>query len=202
MELAEAFVAEDAALVSARGRAAELGCVPVEPLAGAALRMLAAATGARTAVEVGTGTGVGTLYLLRGMHREGILTSIDIEPEHQRQARSTLREADIAPSRFRMINGRALEVLPRLADAGYDLVFIDADKPSTSGYIEEGLRLLRPGGLLVVDNALWQGKVADPAARDPQSVAIRQAVAAVAEDDRLLPALLPLADGLLTAVKR
>src|SRR3954469_23661348 len=128
LSYAESFVAEDDVLLGARDRARELGCVPIGPAGGATLRVLAAATGARSVVEVGTGAGVSGLYLLGGMAGDGILTTIDVEGENQRAAKEAFAEAGIPPSRYRLINGTAAEVLPRLRDAAYELVFIDADK--------------------------------------------------------------------------
>jgi len=103
---------------------------------------------------------------------------------------------------MRLICGRALEVLPRLADASYDLVLCDGDKSEYGEYLTEALRLLRPGGVVAVDNALWHDRVADPAQRDPDTVAIREVGRRVQEDERLVPVLLPMGDGLLLAVKR
>ena len=176
--------------------------MPVGPGAGAALRMLAAAVGAKAVVEVGTGAGVGSVWLLRGMRPDGVLTTVDVEPEHQRAARETLTEAGVPANRVRLISGRALEVLPRLTDGGYDLVFIDADKREYPDYLEQALRLLRPGGLVVFDNALWHDRVADPAIRDEDTTAIRELGRAVRDDERLVSAMLPCGDGLLCAVKR
>jgi predicted O-methyltransferase YrrM len=93
-------------------------------------------------------------------------------------------------------------VLPRLTDGHYDMVLVDADKQELPAYLEEVLRLLRPGGLCAVDNALWHDRVADPAQRDPDTVAIREFGKVVRADERLLPCLLPVGDGLLCAVKR
>jgi predicted O-methyltransferase YrrM len=187
-------------LTTARAKGAELGCVPVLPGAGAALRLLAATCGARAVVEVGTGAGVSSVYLLRGMRADGVLTTIDVEPEHHRAARETLGEEGTPSNRVRLISGRALDVLPRLTDSAYDLVFCDADKQEYAGYLEQALRLLKPGGIVVFDNALWEGRVADPTQRDADTTAIRELGKAVREDDRLVSALIPSGDGLLAAV--
>jgi predicted O-methyltransferase YrrM len=199
---AEDFVPEDDVVTRARQRAAEVGVVPVGSGAGAALRLLAAAIAARAVVEVGTGTGVSGLWLFGGMRPDGVLTTVDIESEHQRLAREAFTEAGIPHNRARLIPGSALEVLPRLADASYDLVFCDGDKKEYADYLEQALRLLRPGGVVAFDNALWHDRVADPAQRDPETVAIRELGRTVREDERLCPALLPVGDGLLVAVKR
>src|SRR5579875_1075304 len=127
---AESFPVEDDVISRARERGAELGCTPIGPAGGAVLRVLAAATGARSVVEVGTGAGVSGLYLLGGMAADGVLTTIDVEGENQRAAKQAYGEAGIAPTRYRLINGSATEVLPRLRDEAYDLVFVDADKTS------------------------------------------------------------------------
>jgi len=199
---AEQFLPEDEVLTRARAKGDELGCVPVRPGAGAALRLLAATAGARAVVEVGTGAGVGSVWLLRGMRPDGVLTTIDVEPEHHRAARETYAEAGIPSNRVRLISGRALDVLSRLTDGAYDMVFCDADKREYPDYLEQALRLLRPGGVVAFDNALWHGRVADPAQRDEETVAIRGLGTSVREDERLVSAMLAAGDGLLVAVKR
>jgi len=199
---AESFVAEDQLLADARDRARELGCVPIGPAGGAMLRVLAAATGARAVVEVGTGAGVSGLYLLGGMAADGVLTTVDVEGENQRAAREAFTEAGIAPSRYRMINGPAAEVLPRLREDAYDLVFVDADKTAYGVYFEQAVRLLRSGGVMAFDNALWHDRVADPTQRDADTLTLRDLGRSVRDDDRLIPALLPVGDGLLVAAKR
>jgi predicted O-methyltransferase YrrM len=198
----EGWLPEDDALQAARRRGAEIGAVPIGAGGGAALRFLAAAIGARAVVEIGTGAGVSGLWLLRGMTTDGVLTSIDVEAEHQRLARETFTEAGIAANRTRLITGRALDVLPRLTDNAYDLVFGDAAKSEYRDYLEEALRLLRPGGIVAFDNALWHSRVPDASARDAETVAVRELLRAVRDDDRLVPVLLGSGDGLLAAVLR
>ncbi len=199
-EYAERWVGEDEALRNGRRRADEVGCSPIGPGAGAALRLLATAVSAKSVIEIGTGTGVSGTWLLRGMRPDGVLTSIDVESEHQRLARETFAEAGFGPSRVRLINGPALEVLPRFTEGAYDLLFIDALKAEYPMYLVEGLRLLRPGGVVAVDNALWHDKVADPAEEDPDTLAVRSLLETVAVDPGLVSALLPVSDGLLVAV--
>jgi predicted O-methyltransferase YrrM len=198
----EDFRTEDDVLLRARERAGQLGCTPVSPGVGAVLTVLAATARAHAVVEIGTGAGVGSLYLLRGMPPEAVLTTIDVEVEHQRAAREAFADEGVRPTRTRLIAGRALDVLPRLTDGGYDLVLVDADPENYPGYVDQGVRLLRPGGVLVVDDALWQDRVGDPARRDEVTTIVRETGRRVRDDERLAPALLPTGDGLLVAVRR
>jgi predicted O-methyltransferase YrrM len=198
----EEFLPEDDILLRARERAGQLGCTPVLPGSGAALSVLAATAAAHAVVEIGTGAGVGSLYLLRGMPADGVLTTIDLEVEHQRAAKEAFAEEGVKPTRTRTIPGRALDVLPRLTDGAYDLVFVDADTENYPQYVEQAVRMLRPGGVLAVDNTLWHDRVADPARRDETTTIIREVGRTVRADDRLRSALLPTGDGLLVAVKR
>lgn len=199
---AEQFVSEGEVIEQAAGRGEALGCTPVHPGVGVTLRLLAAALGARHVVEVGTGAGVSGLWLLQGMADDGILTSIDVEPDHQRAAREAFSAAGVAPQRTRVIAGDAGAVLTRLTDGAYDLVLVDADKESYPVYAEQAIRLLRSGGVLAMDNMLWHDKVADPAARDQTTTVLRDLGKTLRADDRLLPALLPVGDGLFVGVKR
>ena len=199
----EEFLPEDEPLLAARRNAAEVGgASPVSPAVGATLRFIAAALNAKAVVEIGTGCGTSGIWLLRGMRRDAVLTSVDVEPEHQRLARRAFTEAGFASNRFRLIGGKASDVLPRLTDGGYDLVFCDADKHEYPAYLAAALRLLRPGGVVAFDNALWGGRVADRGQTDPETAAIREAAELVRQDERLVPLLLPIGDGLLAAVKR
>ena len=186
------WLAEEPPLLAARSRAAEVGITPVTPAAGSLLRWLAASVDARTVVETGTGTGVSGLWLLAGMQSGGTLTSVDIEPEHQRLARSAFTEAGVPASRTRLITGNALDVLPRLADHGYDLALIDAAPLDHAGQLEQAWRLLRPGGIAVVS-----GWLRSASGRDAESGAAQDLLEAVRADESLKPAVLPVGDGLL-----
>lgn len=198
---AESAIAEDDALVAARERAVEIGARAVSPAVGAALCLLARLADARAVVEIGTGAGVSGLWLLGGMRSDGVLTTIDPDADHHRAARAAFTAAGIAGSRTRLITGRAGEVLPRLADASYDIVFVDGPVIDQPRYISEALRLLRGGGLLLVHDVTADGRIADPAQTDPETAAARQAALIVSEDDGLIPVVIPLGRGLLAAVR-
>ena len=199
-EWAAGWVTEDDTLVLARAKAQELGCSSVHPLVGSAIRTLAATMHASAVLEVGTGTGVSGTWLLRGMASHGVLTTVDYEAEHQRIARNTFSQAAVPPQRTRVINGRADDVLTRMTPAGYDIAFIDADPLDYGSLVPLARQLVRPGGLLIIDDALADGKVADPARRDPETVATREMLAAVKSDETLTASLMPIGPGLLVAV--
>ncbi|MEX2290656.1 MAG: class I SAM-dependent methyltransferase [Mycobacteriales bacterium] len=190
---------EEPALLAARQRAAEVGVGAVDPATGQLLRLLAAAASARAVIELGTGAGVSSLCLLSGMRPDGVLTSVDCEGEHQRLAKTSLAEAGVPTGRARLIHGRALEVVPRLSDRAYDLLFCDANRSENADYVGAALRLLRPGGLLVFAGALGSGRVAEPSARDGEAVAQRELAKALREEPRLVTAAVPVGAGLLVA---
>lgn len=198
----EQFVTEPEVIETARRRGEELGCVPVGVGVGAALRTIAASTGARAVVEIGTGAGVSGLWLMEGMPADGILTTIDIEAMHQRAAKEAYAAAGIAHQRTRVITGRALDVLDRMTDGAYDIALVDGDKDEYPAYVEQATRLLRQGGVMVIDNMLWHDKVADPAARDETTRILRDLGKSVRDDTAFTTTLLPVGDGLLVAIKR
>ncbi|WP_163800772.1 O-methyltransferase [Mycolicibacterium sediminis] len=198
---AEQSITEDSITAAARERSDDSGAGAVTPAVGALLSVLARLARAKAVVEVGTGAGVSGLWLLAGMREDGVLTTIDVEPEHQRLAKQAFQEAGIGPSRTRLIGGRAQEVLTRLADESYDLVFVDADPIDQPQFVAEGVRLLRPGGAIVVHRAALGGRAGDASASDKEVGAVREAARLIAEDERLTPVLIPLGDGLLAAAR-
>lgn len=197
---AEEFVAEPEAIALARAHSRELGIDAVTPAMGAQLSLLAAASTSHSIVEIGTGAGVSGLWLLRGSPT-AVLTSIDIEFEHQQVARTAFADANVPANRIRLITGNASAVLPKMNDGAYDLVFVDADPESLLDYVEHGLRIARRGGIVVVAHALWRGRVADPAARDDTVADYRALLSTIAESSAVAAALSTAGDGLLQLVK-
>jgi predicted O-methyltransferase YrrM len=197
----ETYLTEDVTLLRARERAAELGCPAVSPGTGALLQVVAAALRARAVVEIGTGSGVASLWLLRGMAPDGVLTTIDPESEHQRAAKLAYAEEGVPAHRTRTIVRPPLDVLPRLTDGAYDLVLVTIDPQAYAEYVEAAVRLLRPGGVLVVVDAL-PGRVTASDRRDETATLVRRLAYAVREDDRLTTAMVPVGDGTLLAVRR
>ncbi|RMB58477.1 methyltransferase [Tessaracoccus antarcticus] len=177
------------------------GHVPISTGVSAILTVLAATTGAKAVVEVGTLMGASALAFFDGMGKDGILTSIDADAEHQLAARRFLTAAGHPSSRFRLIAGTPLEVLPKLRDGAYDIVFINGDKLEYVEYVAGALRLLRHGGLLIVHDVLWNNTVADPSAEGDETIIIREALEAVTQSESYTQSLLPVGNGLLVAVK-
>ncbi len=199
---AEGFHSEDELMLTARERARELGIESVAPSVAAALTVTATAIAPLHVVEVGTGAGVSSLALLRGMGPQGSLTTIDPDVEHLRTARETFVAAGISLSRIRSIAGRGQDVLPRLTTGAYDLVFIDADRESAEEYVDMSTRILKSGGLLILHHALDSGRVPQPAVRSLSTVSLRNAARILQERDDFTTFLSPVSDGLLLAAKR
>ena len=156
-------------------------------------------------VEIGTGCGSSGIWLLRGMRPGGVLTSVDTEPEYHRLARKAFGQAGFASNQARLILGRASDVLPRLSDGAYDMVFCDADQASYPEYLAAGVRLLRGGGVVVFDDvpsvqATGAG-VAGMTAVGSSAAGLRDLVEMLRTDDRLFPLRIPVAGGVLAAIK-
>lgn len=199
---AEAYPREDEVLLRARERANALNIRSVTPGVAATLTVLTAAAKPRSVVEVGTGTGVSGTAILRGLPEGGVLTTVDTDVRALRAARDTFREAGIAGNRIRTISGRASLVLPRLTTGAYDLVFLDADAANTLLYLDEGVRMLRPGGVLLIQDTLDQDKVPDPVVREDATRVHREIHRLLREDDRFHSAILTPGSGVLVAVKK
>lgn len=176
----------------------------IAPEQGQFMALLVELLGARRALEIGTFTGYSSLWVALAMP-EGRLVACDISEEYTAVARRYWARAGVA-QRIELRLGPALATLDRLFAEGaaesFDFAFLDADKENYDGYYERVLRLLRPGGLLAVDNALWAGAVADPAKTDPDTLAIRGLNAKVRDDARVSASLVPIGDGLLLVRRR
>jgi predicted O-methyltransferase YrrM len=200
---ADRFAAESDTLVAARQRASRLsGPAPVEPAVGATLAVLAAGVDARAVVSIGSGAGVAGLWLLQGMRRDGVLTALDGDPEQLRAARKAFSEAGVPQSRTRLIFGTPAEVLPRLSPGAYDMVSCAGPPREYAAHLPGLLDLIRTGGTLTAHGLLEGGRIAERTARDPQTVAWRELVRAIREDETLTSAILPIGAGLLVATKR
>lgn len=198
---AEDYVTESPSIGLARQHSAEFGIDPVSPAVGAQLRLIAVATAARNILEIGTGAGVSGLHLLESTE-DAMLTTIDVEPDYQSSARASFTTAGIAPNRFRFIAGTATTVLPRMNDAAYDLVLVDADPYDVLAYVEHGLRTVRTGGTVLVARALWGGRVPDPVQRSRELDGYRGLLETVLEFPAVEVSLSTAGDGLLQLVKR
>jgi predicted O-methyltransferase YrrM len=157
--------------------------------------------GAKAIVEAGTGTGVSGLWLLSGS-AQAVLATIDTETENQMIAKRAFTEAKVAANRTRVIHGRAIDVMSNMADAAYDLVFLDADRDTLEEQLHEASRLLRPGGVVAIAHALWRDRVPDPAMRDDATAIYRDVLRFFSNNDDFVSVLSPVADGLLLASKR
>ncbi|MEU9131669.1 O-methyltransferase [Kitasatospora sp. NPDC048540] len=175
----------DGALAAAD--AAGLPHINVAPNQGKLLQLLAVTRGARRILEIGTLGGYSTIWLGRALPADGRLVTLEIDPAHAAVAEANLERAGLA-DRTEVIVGRAADSLARLADQGvepFDFVFVDADKPSNPVYFEWALRLTRPGALIVVDNVVRGGEVADPDSTDPAVRGVRTLHDLIAAEPRV-----------------
>jgi predicted O-methyltransferase YrrM len=177
----------------------------ISPEQGQFMQLLARLTGARRALEVGVFTGYSSLAVALAMPDDGRLVACDVSEEWTSIARRYWAEAGVA-GKIDLRLAPATETLAGLVAAGeagtYDFAFVDADKGNYATYYERALELLRPGGLIAVDNTLWSGRVADPSVDDPDTAAIRAFNETVHRDERVDLSLLPVGDGLTLARKR
>ncbi len=197
------FAAEDEILISLREEADRTGLPPISISAdtGKLLQVLLLAIGARRVLEVGTLGGYSAIWIARGLPADGHLTSIELEPTHADFAARYLQRAGVA-SKVDIRVGRALDVLASLDGEQFDAIFLDADKEPLPTYFEWGLRLVRRGGLIIADNALWGGRVVDERVDDDATRGVRELNRRMATDPRVAGILVPTHDGVAVGVVR
>ena len=179
--------------------------IQIGPEQGQFMALLIELTGARKCLEVGTFTGYSALAVALALPDDGRLIACDISEEFTARAKPFWEEAGVA-GKIELRIGPALDTLDALIEGGesgtFDFAFIDADKVNYLGYFQRALDLARPGGLICVDNVLWNGAVADPSRNDEDTEAIRAFNAALTNDPRISLSMLPMGDGLTLARKR
>lgn len=177
----------------------------ISPEQGQFMALLVELIGAKKVLEIGVFTGYSSTCLALALPNQGRVTACDISDEYTTVARRYWEQAGVA-DKIDLRLGPALDTLDRLIAAGqtdsYDMAFIDADKSNYAGYYERALTLLRTGGLLLVDNVLWSGRVADATSEDADTMTIRELNKKIHADPRVTISLLPVADGLTLAIKR
>jgi predicted O-methyltransferase YrrM len=195
------FAPEDPVLMALREDADREGLPPIaiSPDTGRLLQVLLRAIGARRVLEVGTLGGYSALWMARALPPDGRLLTLERDAAHAAFARRHLADAGVA-DRVEVREGQALQLLPALDGERFDLVFLDADKEPLPTYLDWALRLVRPGGAIVADNALWGGRVLDDRATDEATVAVREFNRRMATDPRLTSIVVPTHDGVAIGI--
>lgn len=196
----EERVNEDVDIERARHASLEHGIDPITASAGQYIATIATALDATTIMEIGTGLGVGTIWLAHacpGAH----ITSIDSEMDHHVSVRELLNAAEIPASRVRLITEKALDVLPKMNESSYDLVVIDADYQNVQAYVDHGISLVKPRGSVIVAGVLGDDLVADPAKRDDKTSAYRWLLQALEDRNDVVHTLNLIGDGLVHIVR-
>ncbi len=173
----------------------------IAPEQGAFMALLVQLTGATRVLEIGTFTGYSSTAMALALPADGHLICLDVSREWTDRARRAWADAGVA-DRVELRIGPAAESLAQLDDDSVDLAFIDADKTGYDAYYTGCLRVVRPGGLILIDNVLWAGSVADPSDQDADTQAIRALNAKLKEDERVSLSLVPIGDGLTLARRR
>ena len=196
----EERVSEDVDIERARHASLEHGIDPITASAGQYIATIATGLDATTIMEIGTGLGVGTIWLAHacpGAH----VTSIDSEMDHHVSVRELLNAAEIPASRVRLITEKALDVLPKMNESSYDLVVIDADYQNVQAYVDHGISLVKPRGSVIVAGVLGDDLVADPAKRDDKTSAYRWLLQALEDRNDVVHTLNLIGDGLVHIVR-
>lgn len=200
LAFSENFPHEDFFMQQARKNGAEVGAPDPTVGAGGLINFVVGLISAKSIVEIGTGSGVSALWIFNEAPIDATLTSIDSEREHSASAKEILEEAGISAQKFRLITGNIIEVVGKLADSNYDLMIVRSPADMVD-VVQESYRLLKPNGVLIIDNALDGGKVVDPTQRDFETIARRDSIKAIKEDSRWSSTLLPIGGGALLARK-
>jgi len=184
----------------ARSASIENGIDPITASAGQYVATIATAINAQNIIELGTGLGVGTMWLAHACP-DSFITSIDPEQNHHVNVREMLAKAQIPSSRVRLITEKALDVLPKMNESSYDLVVIDADFQNVQAYVDQSLSLLRPRGSLIVIGVLGDDLVADSSKRDDKTLAFRWLLKALEDREDIFHTVNSIGDGLVHIVK-
>lgn len=199
--IASLFAREDELLISLREQADRSGLPPISisPDEGRLLQVLLRAIRAKRVLEVGTLGGYSAIWMARALPEDGELLSIDVDAGHAEFATRFVARAGLE-SIVTVRVGRALDVLPALDGQTFDAIFLDADKEPLPTYLDWALRLVRPGGLIIADNALWGGKVIDASIDDDATRAVREFNRRFAEDSRITGIVVPTHDGVAIGI--
>jgi len=197
------FSAEDELLASLREEAERSGlpAISISADEGRLLQVLLTTIGARRVLEVGTLGGYSAICMARALPSNGRILSLEIEEKHAQFARRYIERANLT-DRIDVQVGRALDILPALDGQRFDAIFLDADKEPLPTYFDWALRLVRPGGLIIGDNALWGGRVYEVSDNDPKTRAVREFNRRMATDPRVLGIIVPTHDGVAVAIVR
>lgn len=199
--LSALFAPEDETLLALREEADRGGLPPISisPDEGQLLHVLLTAIGARRVLEVGTLGGYSAIWMARALPADGMLLSIELDADHAEFARRFIARAGLERV-VEVRTGRALDLLPALDGAQFDAVFLDADKEPLPTYLDWALRLVRPGGLIIADNALWGGRVLDQTVNDDATLAVREFNRRFAADPRITGIVVPTHDGVAIGI--
>jgi predicted O-methyltransferase YrrM len=195
------FAPEDAVLLALRDDADRAGLPPIAISAdtGRLLQVMIRAVGARRILEVGTLGGYSAIWMARALPGDGRLVTLEHDPAHAAFARAHIAAAGLAPL-VEVVEGQALQLLPAFDGEWFDLVFLDADKEPLPTYLDWALRLVRPGGAIIADNALWGGRVLDDRVADDATLGVREFNRRLATDPRLTSIIVPTHDGVTIAI--
>lgn len=186
--------------LKAAAREAGLPSISIAPEQGSLMQILLRSARAKDVIEVGTLSGYSAIWMARALPQKGRVRTIEFAPKHAAFARDWIAKSDVA-GRIEVLEGRGADVLPRFETDSADAAFLDADKGSYPIYLEQSLRIVRRGGLILVDNAFAFGQLLDPAPKDREVEAVRKFNDVMAKEKRVQAVIVPIGDGLWVGVK-